>query len=240
MTNTKIKTDIQSLAPGSEMVDLYILDATILGGAVYYFTPMTEGGTNIEFNGVTYIQLPVEITGLQLTGDGTLPRPKMKVANVNLTFVAFVNSYRDGIGAKVTRLRTFRKYIDGHAGADANAQFPQDIFYIEQKVTQNKYMIEWELVSPIDIGNKQIPKNQVLSYCQHRYRIYKDSTSDYTYATCPYTDTNYFKEDGSTTTIALDKCGKKLSDCELRYPLDSDQLPFKGFPGTGQIGRAFR
>ena len=239
-TNPKIKSDIQRLDVGSDIVELYILDATSLGGTIYYFTPATENGTNIQFNGITYYQLPVSFEGMNISGDGTLPRPKMQVSNVNLTFVGFVNAHRDGIGAKVTRIRTFSKYIDGHSGADSNARFPSDIFYIEQKTIQNKFLIEWELVSPIDIGNKKIPKNQVISYCQHRYRIYSDSDFVYTYATCPYTGTSYFKEDGSITTIANDKCGKKLSDCELRYPSDADQLPFKGFPGVGQIGRTFR
>ena len=238
-TNTKIKTDIQKLDVGSEMVDLYILDATNLGGTTYYFTPMTDSGSNVEFGGITYVQLPVEFEGMEVTGDGRLPRPKMRVANVNLTFVAFVNAYRDGIGAKVSRIRTFKKYIDGQVGADSSAQFPQDIYYIEQKIMQNKYFIEWELVAPIDIGDRTLPRNQVLPYCQHRYRIY-DGGLVYTYATCPYTGSNYFKRNGSSTTIDLDVCGKKLSDCELRYSLDSDQLPFKGFPLIGQIGAAYR
>lgn len=239
-TNTKIKTDIQKLDVGSELVDLYILDATSLGGTTYYFTPMTEGGSNVVFGGVTYVALPVEFTGMEITGDGRLPRPKMRVANVNLTFVAFINSYRDGIGAKVSRIRTFKKYIDSQPGADSSAQFPKDIFYIEQKTIQNKYLIEWELVSPVDIGEKTIPRNQVLPYCQHRYRIYTDGALSYTYATCPYTGSNYYNGSGVVTTIDLDVCGKKLSDCELRYPADNDQLPFKGFPVVGQIGAAYR
>jgi lambda family phage minor tail protein L len=239
-TNTKIKSDIQQLSVGSELVELYVLDATTLGGDIYYFTPMTEGGSNITFNGIEYHQLPVSFTGMEVTGDGRLPRPRMQVANVNLTFVALVNSSNDGVGAKVTRLRTFKKYIDGHAGADANAQFPQDVFYIEQKVTQNKFLIEWELVAPIDIGSKMLPRNQAIAYCQNRYRIYKDGALSYLKATCPYTGPGYFKDDGTPTTAAMDRCGKKLSDCELRYPLKTDQLPFKGFPGVGQVGRAYR
>ena len=31
-----------------------------------------------------------------------------------------------------------------------------------------------------------------------------------------------------------------LRRCELRYSLDSDQLPFKGFPVVGQLGDAYR
>jgi lambda family phage minor tail protein L len=238
-TNTKIKTDIQKLDVGSEIIDLYILDTTSLGGSIAYFTPMTEGGSNVVFCGVTYIQLPCEITGMEIKGDGTMPRPRIKVANVFLTFVGMVNAYQDGIGSKVTRIRTFKKYLDSQVTADSAAQFPKDIFYIEQKVTQTKHFIEWELVSPMDIGQKKIPKNQVLAYCQHRYRIY-DSGFDYTLATCPYSGTDYFDSSGASTTIDGDKCGKTLSDCELRYSAASDELPFKGFPVVGQIAQKYR
>lgn len=236
-TNEKIKAEIQNLDIDSPLVELYQLDASVLGGTIYYFTPMTENGGNIVFNGITYLQLPVQISGMELPGDGRLPRPKMKVANVSLTFVGLINAYHDAIGAKVSRIRTFAKYIDGHAEADANAMFPQDVFYIEQKTGQNKNYIEWELVSPLDFGEKRLPRNQVLSYCQHRYRIHNGVSFDYTYTTCPYTGTDYFNLQGSTVTASADKCGKKLSDCKLRYPLDTDQLPFKGFPGIGQLSR---
>lgn len=240
MTNEKIKTDIQKLDVGSEEVQLFILDASSLGGTIYYFTPQTESGESVVFNGITYLPLPVEIDNVELRGDGTLPRPKLRVANVSLTFVGLINSYRDALGAKVTRIRTFRKYLDGQSEADPSAQFPTDVFYIEQKTIQNKHYIEWELVSPLDIGDKMLPKNQVISYCQHRYRVFRNSAFDYSLATCPYVGTSYFDQNGQAVTSDEDSCGKKLSDCELRYPLASDQLPFKGFPGIGQIGRAYR
>lgn len=239
-TNPKIKRDIQKLDVGSDLVELYILDATPIGGAMYYFTPFVEGGKNIIFNGITYYQLPVKFEDMEVTGDGRLPRPKMTVANVTLTFVALVNSNQDAVGARVLRLRTFRKYIDGHAEADANAQFPMDIFYIEQKLSQNKLSITWELVSPLDIGDKMLPRGQVTSYCSHRYHVYMNGAFNNTLTTCPYSGPPYYTEDGTPTTIDKDKCGKRLSDCELRYPLPTDQLPFKGFPGVGQIGRAYR
>lgn len=240
-TNEKIKSDIQKLDIGSELVELFSLDATILGGEVYYFTPQTENNSAIVFNGITYLPLPVEITGMEITGDGRLPRPRLKVANVGLTFVGLINYCNDAIGCKVTRTRTFRKYIDGHSGADSNAKFPADVFYIEQKISQNKFQIEWELVSPIDIGNKKIPRGQVLNTCSHFYRMYVDGLFDYTHATCPYAGSSYFKSDGTITitTASNDNCGKRLSDCELRYPLKTDQLPFKGFPGIGMVGRVY-
>lgn len=240
-TNEKIKSDIQKLDIGSDLIELYTIDATSLGGDIFRFTPMAEdGGSSVVFNGVTYLPLPVEFTGMEIQGDGNLPRPRMKVANVGLTFVGLIAAYNDGLGATVTRIRTFSKYIDGHAEEDSSAQFPQDIFYIEHLLEQNKYFVEWELVCPLDIGDKKIPRNQVISYCQHSYRVYREGAFFTEKATCPYAGTDYFTSAGVVTTIANDVCGKKLSDCKLRYSSYSDQLPFFGFPGVGQLGRAYR
>lgn len=237
-TNPKIKSDIQSLNPGSEKIELFSLDATAFGGIVYYFVAGTDAGSAVVFNGITYHPLPVKITGVKTSGK-ELPRPKMTVANVGLTFVGLVNAYQDAVGCKVTRIQTFKKYIDGHAGADSNAQFPADIYYIEQKVSQNKFQIEWELVSPIDVGDRKIPRNQVLNTCGNFYRIYTAGAFDYSFSTCPYTGSGYFAATGVTTTADSDVCGKRLSDCELRYPLKTDELPFKGCPGVGKIGRSY-
>lgn len=240
-TNAKIKSDIQTLDIDSDLVELYSLDVSSLGGSVYYFTPGTLSGTSVYFNGVEYTPLPVKLTGLEHTGDGRLPRPKLAVSNINLTFSSLVNTYNDLVGSKFTRIRTFKKYLDGQSEADPNAQFPGDIFYIEQKIRQSKYQIEWELVSAIDIEGVYLPKNQVTAYCAHRYREFKDGSFDYNApVSCPYTGTNYFDEYGNTTTSGSDKCGKTLYDCKLRYPNDSDQLPFKGFPVVGRFGYPYR
>jgi len=236
-TNQKIKADIQTLNIDSALVDLYILDATAVGGGRYYFTPHYEGGSNIVFNGITYYALPVSFTGIEISGV-SVSRPRMQVSNINSTFVGLINASNDAVGCKVLRLRTFQKYIDGHAEADPSAQFPMQVFYIEQKTQQNSSIIEWELVSALDFGNRMLPKNKVLSYCIRRYRIYRNGAMNYSKSNCPYALPIYFTQDGSSTTIDKDVCSKKLSDCERRYP--GQWLPFKGAPGISQFGRAYR
>ena len=132
-TNAKIKADIQKLNVGSPFVELYSLDATKLGGETYYFTPMTSGGGLVTFNGVEYSPLPVETEGFEYDGTGKMPRPIIRVSNVNLTFVAVITTYNDLVGAKLTRRRTYAKYLDDGSEPDPNAQFPRDVFYIERK-----------------------------------------------------------------------------------------------------------
>lgn len=237
-TNSLIKTDIQRLNIDSELVDLWSFNTTNYGGTIYYFTPMVDDNHDIvKFNGIEYIPLPVQITGIEMTGDGRLPRPRLTLGNVSAAFIGIINQYQDGVGCKVTRIRTFKKYIDDHSESNTAARFPSDIYYVEQKTMQNRTSVEWELVTPMDIGDMKLPRNQGISYCQHRYRIYKDGS--FINGTCPYVGSSYFKKDGSITTITLDSCGKKLTDCELRYP-GNVQLPFKGFPDIGTLGRAYR
>ena len=243
-TNEEIKKDIQELNQGSPFIELYSLDATVLGDTVYYFTPGVLGGSYIKFNGVSYNPMPVEASGFEYDGEGKMPRPKIQVANINLTFVATINAYDDLVGATVTRTRTFQKYLDGQSEADPTAQFPHDTFIIERKTKQNKFMIEWELKAAIDIETVLFPRGQVLEVCTRRYRSWDSDESIFVYPdvsiVCPYTGSNYFNDEGDVTTEDLDKCGKKLIDCKLRYPLTTDVLPGYFCPGIGKIGYPYR
>jgi len=240
-TNAKIKRDIQDFSPG-ELVELFDIDATnIEGGSTYHFCPGTISGTSVVFNGVTYTPLPAEVEGFEMKGEGQLPHPKIKVANINLTFAAAVASLNDLTGAKVTRRRTFKKYLDGQPEADSSAQFPTDIYYINRKTAHNKYFIEWELSAQMDFENFTIPKRMFLrDTCTHVYRVYVDGAFDYTNATCPYAGANYYTAEGAATTADKDECGRRLYDCNLRYPADSDELPSRAFPGLSRIGYPYR
>jgi len=237
-----IKSDNIKLNLGSPLVELFTIDATGLGAGTYHFTPMTSGGGKVVFNSVQYSPLPIETEGFEWEGDGKMPRPLIRVSNINLTFVAAVTSYYDLVGAKLTRRRTYAKYLDNGSSPNGNAQFPLDVFYIERKTRQNKQLIEWELKAAVDVENIMVPRRQAIDICNHRYRIYDSDTGDFDYsrATCPYTDTPSFDIEGNPVSKANDKCGRRLFDCQLRYTKDSDQLPFRGFPGIGQIGYPYR
>jgi phage-related protein len=102
------------------------------------------------------------------------------------------------IGARITRVRTFAKYIDAEnfytsstddSGVvsrysigddvlipegfepDPLAEFPREIFFINRKSAESKSGIEFELGSFADFENLQLPSRIVLSrYCQFQYR----------------------------------------------------------------------
>ena len=108
-----IRADIQSLAP-TALLDLFVLDTTNLpGGSVMRF----HAGTNslsepVVWQGQTYEPMPIEAEGFDVTAKGALPRPKLRVANTNGFLSASVKSFNDFVGCKVTRKRTFAKYLD--------------------------------------------------------------------------------------------------------------------------------
>lgn len=237
--STAIASDVQYLAPG-ELIELFELDATDFGAAqVYYFVMATDDGSAVEFNGIEYSPLDFEIEGLQISGTGQLPEPTMKLSNTDNTLGAAINSFNDLVGAKLTRRKTFSKYLDGEPGADPTAIIPPDIFVIEQKTSQNKYFVEFKLVPIIDYQGIRCPKRQVLrDNCPFVYRTPTDSTSfDYSNVIgCPYTGNDYFDVDGNVEGSALDdRCGKFLSSCALRFPGDDTEIPYGGFPSVAKI-----
>jgi lambda family phage minor tail protein L len=234
-TDENVKIDQQRLNTGSPVVHLFILDATHLGASQpYYFTPGTDSGSKVTFDSIEYNPVPVEFEGLEQTKDGKMARPLMRISNISALLLAEVITYKGLVGSKVTRKRTFKKYLDGEAEANPDATFVDDVFFVNRKTKQNKFMIEWELRSALDLENIFIPKRQCLAMCTHRY-----STTQ-SWATCPYDGSNgYFTEQGASTTVGNDKCGKTFTDCRLRYPI-GENMPFRGYPGIGNFGVPYR
>lgn len=216
-----ISAEIQKLAPDT-LIELFVLDLTPLGGGLYQFHAGTNALTQpIVWQGVTYTALPIMVEGFTYDGQGALPRPRLKVANVTKLMSSFVVNYQDMVGARVIRKRTFARFLDGMPTADPNVQFPDELWSVDKKSSENRLLIEWELSSPFDTEGVVIPARTVLgSVCSWEYR--KEG--------CGYTGTTYFKLDDTPTTVAAeDRCGKHLSSCKLRF---GNILPFGGFPGV--------
>jgi len=249
--DAQIAQDIQTFEPG-EIVVLFELNLTPIGGSFTRFSANTlVSGADIVFDGNTYTAAPIKATGFEMTFDKTLAEPSLAIANVDNVIGALVIANDDLRNAKVKRIRTFRKYLDGEASADPNAIFPIDLFIIDQKVMHTKQVIEFKLVSPIGQEGIKLPRRQILhDTCTHRYRFFDTGTQAFVYtnASCPYNDVEiashngnlvsppaYFKPDGTITSDpSLDFCGKKLSDCKLRFG-DNGNLPTRAFPAAGSF-----
>ena len=182
--NSKIFSSLQDINP-SAIIELFTLQLkTALHGSntLYRF----HAGSNLNANGKIvwdgneYLRFPVQATGFAFQ-KGQLPRPKLIVSNggnqgsslANLSFSAILLSVNettagnDLTGAVVTRIRTLVKFIDAvnfadntNATADPNAEFPQEIYSIDRKASENREVVEFELAAPTDLAGVRIPGRQ--------------------------------------------------------------------------------
>jgi lambda family phage minor tail protein L len=227
-----IALDVQSLTPGT-LVELFVLDATALGDQVYRF----HAGVNalkapVVWQGNTYMPFPVEASGFERTGKGTLPTPTLRVANVSGLIGALCMALDDLLGATLTRKRTFAKYLDAvnFAGginptADPDAAFPDERWSVNRKISENKVFVEFELASVLDVQGVKLPRRQVIANC---------CTWRYRGAECGYTGTAYFDIGDRATNLENDRCGKRLTSCRARFG-ESATLPYGGFPGAALL-----
>lgn len=231
--NELIAREIQKLAP-SAVVELFVVDATNVGADLFRFHAGTNGiGGNVVWQGETYIRFPVEVTGFEISGQGQLPRPKLRLSNVLGAITTVLLAHDDLIGAKITRKRTLAKYLDDvnfpgglNVDADPTAEFPDDVYYIDRKLSESRDLVEFELCSTLDLAGVMLPRRQVIqNLCTWIYRGPE----------CGYTDTRYFTaNDVATDDSSKDRCGKRLTSCKCRFGSGGD-LPFGGFPGAGLI-----
>ena len=114
----KIISDINGLEPG-ELVDLFELDLSSGSAAASVNIFRWHAGQNenlqeIVWQGNRYSAFPIEASGFEWSGKGAIPRPSLTVANITTLLTSVINSYDDLVGAKVTRKRTFAKYLDSY------------------------------------------------------------------------------------------------------------------------------
>jgi lambda family phage minor tail protein L len=217
-------------------VDLYTIDLTSVGGDVRYWTPShATGDTPLVWNGHSYTHVDIQIEGFAKVTSGSLPRPQVGISNAFNVVGALAALYGDLIGCPITRTKTLYEYLDDQPGADNTQYWPLEIYRVERKVSQNKNKVVFELSSVIDSPNARLPR-QLMSrdVCLLRYRRFVNGSFDYTKATCPYVGGAYYDRDGNQVSASLDVCGKKVSDCKLRFGANAT-LPFGGFPGLGRV-----
>jgi lambda family phage minor tail protein L len=233
-----IQAEIQKLAT-AEMVELFILDLSPLGEAVTYrFCSGTVNRAPISYGGQVYTPMPIEAAGFEYSGTGPLPSPALRLADETGLIQASMRARNDWRGATVTRILTFKKYLDGQPEA-GGGEFPREIYTLDRKSRQEGRVIEWGLESVLNQQGRKLPRRLILKdYCEYIYRTW--SGSAFVYApginTCPYQGTAYFTKLGGVATAATDVCGKKFSDCKLRHP-HPHAVPFRGFPGVHSVRR---
>jgi lambda family phage minor tail protein L len=214
---------LQEVAPGAiiELFELQLNTAQHGTNDLYRFHAGTSLNNNgsVFWGGNEYIPFPIEADGFEYSGNGQLPRPKIRVSNILSTITALLLTLPDGLeGAKVTRIRTLARYIDAvnfpggvsPYSPDPTAEFPREIYTIDRKTVENRDVVEFELAAAFDLAGVSAPKRKcIANICQWVYK----STE------CGYAG-------------ALPTCLKTLTDCKAHFGATAG-LPFGSFPGIG-------
>ena len=170
-------SELQSINPTS-IIELFVieLNPTLHGSnTIYRF----HSGANMNANGQviwagnSYLRFPIECTGFEFGSRGTLPRPTITVSNILGTITAIIQDINtttvgnDLNGAKFIRIRTLARFLDAanfenntnpFGTPDPSAEFPQEIFFLDRKVTENRNVVTWEAQSALDLINVKLPK----------------------------------------------------------------------------------
>lgn len=238
-------SELQKINPSS-IVELFELElSAALHGSAYTYrfhagiNDVGSGAQDIIWDGNTYSKFPIEVEGFEYNAEsGSLPRPRIRVANLLAsitTILLDVNNTTAGndlTGAKLTRIRTLVRYIDNanfdgdnpFGTPDTTAKLPDEIFYVARKVSEDRDMVEFELAAAFDLAGVRAPKRQCsANLCPW---IYKGSE-------CGYSGSVFYDENNNVVgNTDQDKCGKKLSSCQIRFGANNP-LPFGGFPSIG-------
>ena len=247
-----ITSDIQKLEPGSK-VEFYELDLTALGGDVLYFHPHADGNgqsSSIWWQGIEYHPHAINTDGFELTGKGTQPSPTLSVANMGYDdngnpvpgwVGALCIHFDDLVGAKLTRRMTLVKYLDarnfpdGNPTADPNEAFPDSIWIVEQKTSESRESVEFQLSTALDFSGQQLPGRQIISGMCGWLLINPRCGGGYRGAYCAYTGSSMFDEDGNQVFDPVkDRCGGRVSDCKKRFG-ETEQLNYGGFPAADRL-----
>lgn len=242
---------LQDPAPGA-ITELFQLDLNAAQHGVnqtfYFHAGLNELQQPITWQGQQYTPLPIEAEGFEWNGQGSLPRPTLRVSNIMGTITTLLLTLPDGLeGARVTRIRTLGRYLDSvnfseatnlyvqagywdsgyviglNPSADPLAEWPREVYFIDRKSTENRDVIEFELASVFDLAGVRAPRRQCVTRCQWKYRS----------SECGYTGTQYFNAaDQPVGNLSQDVCGKRVDSCKKRFG-DNAELPFGGYPGIG-------
>lgn len=167
----------------SSLLSLYEIDSryVALGGSVMYFHAGVNGLYQpVIFDGITYTPFPIEVNDMTLDGKGNPSRPKLVGSNINGFLSQFLLTQNDLVGARFVRRRVFARFLDGAnfvAGVnpfgtpDPAAAYEDEVYFINRKISENPQTVEFELCTPFELDNVQLPRRPVLAtVCTFIYR----------------------------------------------------------------------
>jgi lambda family phage minor tail protein L len=175
--------------------------------------------------------MALEVSGLEMRSDGKASAPTLSLANningIQGAVTAYCLQFGDFAGAKLKVITTLAKYLDAENFSTGNttansSEKREQIWFIEQKTSENAQQVTFELSNPVDFEGLKIPTLQISNYCNWEYRSEE----------CGYIGAAMFTEkDESTDNPALDRCNYRTSGCRCR----ENELHFGGFPASSMV-----
>lgn len=206
-------------------------DEAQLIGEVFENTESKTWYRNIIWQGQTFEPMALEVSGLEMRSDGKASAPTLSMANniggIQGAVSAYCLQFGDFAGAKLKVITTLAKYLDAENFSSGNAtanpsEKREQIWFIEQKTSENAQQVTFELSNPVDFEGLKIPTRQISNYCNWEYRSEE----------CGYIGSAMFTEkDEPTDNPALDRCNYRTSGCRCR----ENELHFGGFPASSMV-----
>lgn len=206
-------------------------DEAQLIGEVFENTESKTWYRNIIWQGETFEPMALEVSGLEMRSDGKASAPTLSMANniggIQGAVSAYCLQFGDFAGAKLKVITTLAKYLDAENFSSGNAtanpsEKREQIWFIEQKTSENAQQVTFELSNPVDFEGLKIPTRQISNYCNWEYRSEE----------CGYIGSAMFTEkDEPTDNPALDRCNYRTSGCRCR----ENELHFGGFPASSMV-----
>lgn len=208
----------QDLTPDTQLT-LWELDFSKLMGSpigteqyIRRFVPDAYvDGEGVVLDGKPYDPLWLRATGFDWNVEKPPPRPTLTVGNGNGLITALIDSVGgDLTGARVVRRRIFKRYLDGEDEADPMAQFEPDLWTIERTGQENRYSIEFELSTPVDVEVDLPLRTVEPDFCSFEYLS----------AECGWDNSIqpwYDADDEVVGTQQEDQCGLRYRSCKLRF-----------------------
>jgi lambda family phage minor tail protein L len=144
-----------------------VFTATGVGSGIGLVTQNTH---NIR----DYTPMPMMIEGLEIQADGASSRPSLTIANIGSLLQGEMGDFKndDLIGQRIIRRQTLRKYLVGEAeDASPSIEFPVQEYVIDRISAESNIAITFEVATPFDLENIQIPRRIVVGkYCSWKYQ----------------------------------------------------------------------
>jgi len=172
---------VQLQEPGSELIELY--EVTVGDSILYFHSGLEADLSTVQFRDRTspytvrtYTAFPIEMEGVEMSGDGSINRPTLTVANVANTFSSVIGNIRaeDLVGERLTKRTTLKKYLYGESGdASPPVEFPIKKFILDRISGETNTAVSYELAAPYDLSGITLPNRKVIGkYCSWQYQGY--------------------------------------------------------------------